>query len=162
MVSGFTFNDLTIQRQDTRHLGFILNLGQKALSGTNLYGTHWVAAYYNLDTNKGDYFDPLGQLVPNSAKLTIQSIIDALSTRIPENEIQFTMNTLQLQTGGTECGVWCVLFLVLRISGYTLKQLKDLNLSDDLCKNLRNFFWNRTLATDVTLMESPIQPCINC
>lgn len=84
---------------------------------SNKYGEHWVAIYF--DTHqKATFFDSYGK----------SSSFYKLRTFIKKNSKSYTENKKQLQSISNHCGYYCVLFLIFKSLGYSLKQfLKNFN-----------------------------------
>jgi hypothetical protein len=88
-------------------LGFVFNLDRHDQSGS-----HWVALYVGLrksDSNYGAYFfDSNGQPPPSS----VAELMRKIATQSGDDKFPVVVNRTRKQFENTECGMFCVHFLV--------------------------------------------------
>lgn len=133
--------------KNTLKHGFIINTSPLAKESNVDCGVHWVAFFVELDEQKKqinlEYFDSMGSTPNDNVKRTLQFITTLLERDFPnyslpyENKkivIYFSRN--RLQQSSTECGVFCIHYIITRMKG---KNYMDFLLSkptDDYCKDI--------------------------
>lgn len=132
--AGYQFRPKRIDTTKKR-LGFVINT-----SGGS--GSHWIALFAEVATKRFDYFDSLGCEPNPLVKSTITSIVGAVKRFHPEMDTRVYYTRTAKQGGSTECGVYVVWFLVSRMYGASLEDVKKTDLPDKECTKLRYFFWN--------------------
>lgn len=91
----------------TLNTGFIANTDPHSKSGK-----HWCAFYID-ENGHVDFFDSYGRLPRCNSSF--------FDTWLKKNASSVTLNSIQLQSNESfVCGLYCILFLHQRISGYTL------------------------------------------
>jgi len=74
-------------------------------------GSHWVASFLDIKHNRCLYFDSYGYEPPKQ----IGRFMKWLTTQDPTIELSY--NARALQSSNTECGMFCLYFLIRMISG---------------------------------------------
>lgn len=107
---------------------------------------HWVALYLDLNEHECtfEYFDSLGNKADKITLVTIKSIISFIKAKYPDKNyykaLKFTDHKLQF--GATECGVFCLWFFFMRLSGENYSSFFNQKIGDKDMKTLRTQFWN--------------------
>jgi Ulp1 family protease len=92
-------------------------------------GSHWVALYVNKDTS--EFFDSLG----NSPR----SYHKYWHTFLMKNSKKYIFNDLRLQNfNSSDCGKFCIFYVVLRSSGIEFKSIIKMLQNVDLDRFLNN------------------------
>ena len=89
-----------------KSIGIVYNLDPHFKSGS-----HWVANYVDLKKKRCLYFDSYGMKPPHQ----IEKFMKWLTTQDPDMELSY--NARRLQYKNTECGVYCLYFLIRMIAG---------------------------------------------
>jgi hypothetical protein len=134
--AGHTFTENNIKKK-IRH-GFVINT-----SGKYNNGSHWVAMYVDLRTKNLEYFDSFGCRPSEGVEHTLTSIVTSINQKFPEREMGTVVkyNAKQKQRDSNQCGVWCILFIVSRIKGKSLREFADLNITDSDCQKLKSYLF---------------------
>jgi hypothetical protein len=74
-------------------------------------GSHWVASFLDIKHNRCLYFDSYGYEPPNQ----IARFMKWLTTQEPTIELSYSSRALQ--KSNSECGMFCIYFLIRMISG---------------------------------------------
>jgi hypothetical protein len=96
----------TLTKQGKTHLGFIYNLDP-----SDKGGSHWIASFTDIPGHKSYYFDSYGFKPPPQ----IARFLRSLTLQDPTMKLQY--NARRFQYGDTECGVYCLYFLIRMLEG---------------------------------------------
>jgi hypothetical protein len=96
----------TLTKEGKTHLGFIYNLDP-----SNKGGSHWIASFTDIPGHKSYYFDSYGFKPPAE----IARFLRSLTLQDPTMKLQY--NARRFQYGDTECGVYCLYFLIRMLEG---------------------------------------------
>lgn len=131
----FTAQDLKIKNQH----GFVINTGKIVHEGS-----HWVSVFVDLIRGTVEYFDSFGGKPNTEVRRTVNSIRVAVKQVFTwadiGDKVKFTASCKQ--TGGVECGMFAIFFMVARISGKTLLDIARMSITDTDCSRLRKYFFN--------------------
>ena len=120
-----------LSRGKTR-LGMIVNLD--VCGGT---GTHWVALFCQLDprdrANFGaTFFDSAGNDPPDQVQRFVASLKGQIEQRFPGTTFRLSWDGRRRQFGDSECGMFCINFLVDCIhTCVTGRRVEDVDVGDD-------------------------------
>jgi hypothetical protein len=92
-------------------IGVVFNLDKHDESGS-----HWVSLYIDMVDCVVFYFDSVGNPIPSE----IRALVDRILQQGPScgKEFEFYENTkVEHQTGGTECGVYSLFFIITMLTG---------------------------------------------
>jgi len=89
-------------------LGVIYNLDPHYKSGS-----HWVATFVDLKRNRCLYFDSYGLKPPKQ----IMTFMSWVAKQDPDRKITLMYSSRRIQYKNTECGVYCLYFLIRMIYG---------------------------------------------
>lgn len=95
--------------EDTKHkIGIIFNLDTHDKGGS-----HWVSLFIDLEDNFVFYFDSTGSSIPKSIKRFTDNVINQGQSLNPPRNISFHQNnTMEHQKTNTECGMYCLYFII--------------------------------------------------
>jgi hypothetical protein len=96
----------TLTKEGKTHLGFIYNLDP-----SDKGGSHWIASFTDIPGHKSYYFDSYGFKPPPQ----IARFLRSLTLQDPRMKLQY--NARRFQYGETECGVYCLYFLIRMLEG---------------------------------------------
>ena len=88
------------------YLGFVYNLDP-----SNKGGSHWIASFTDIPGRKSYYFDSYGMKPPAE----IARFQRSLTLQDPNMKLQY--NARRFQYGDTECGMYCLYFLIRMLEG---------------------------------------------
>lgn len=107
-IKGVLARDQFIQQKITYPSLFVCNT-----DNSDQPGTHWVAIYFSTD-QKCEYFDSYG----------ILPLFDDVMHKLLSIDSNFKYNSFTLQSLDTNvCGMYCIIYTVMRTKGYTLKSI---------------------------------------
>jgi len=118
-----------------RGIGMIFNLDEHYKGGS-----HWVGLYINLNNIKKPfvgYFDSYGYKVP----AMIARLMRALKLQIKTCELGY--NARRFQTGGSECGMFSLYFIICMIHGISFKDFCKDSVNDAYMLQLRQVIFSR-------------------
>lgn len=92
-------------------LGFVYNLDP-----SNKGGSHWIASFTDIPGHRTYYFDSYGMKPPPQ----IARFMRSLTLQDPAMRLKF--NARRFQYGDTECGMYCLYFLIRMLAGDDFKQ----------------------------------------
>lgn len=88
------------------HLGFVYNLDPHFKEGS-----HWIASFTDIPGHKSYYFDSYGFEAPPQ----IARFLRSLTLQDPKMKLAY--NARRFQYGETECGMYCIYFILKMLEG---------------------------------------------
>ncbi len=123
-----------IKRGKTK-IGIIFNLDTHRRNGS-----HWVALF--IDTKKGTicYFDSYGEKIPKR----ITKFIDTVKEQSGALGKKYELCTMKRrhQYSESECGMYCLYFIIELIKGRSWKSFEKRRISDKHMRKLRKIYFN--------------------
>jgi len=95
-----------LKDQGKTHLGFVYNLDPHTKGGS-----HWIASFTDIPGHKSYYFDSYGMKPPPQ----IARFLRSLTLQDPSMKLFY--NARRFQFGGSECGMYCLYFLIRMLEG---------------------------------------------
>lgn len=121
-----------LYNNDIRKIGIIFNLDKHTQSGS-----HWVAMYVNLiQPVYIGYWDSVAEKPPSE----INELINILNKQIKDvndQEPEIKINTVQHQFKNTECGMYCLYFIIEQLRGRTFEDIIYKKISDNQMDDYR-------------------------
>ena len=122
----------------------------------NKSGEHWISIFINLNPNIENvkpyifFFDSVGDIIPPEIDKLKNRIVDmAINHRDEKNKDGITLNfienyPLQHQKSNTECGMYCLFFILKQLYGKPPKYFLDKNrlITDERVQAYRNKYFN--------------------
>lgn len=99
-------------------------------------GSHWVASWINLQKKEVCYFDSYGIKPPQQ----IARFMRSLTIQDPTLKLAFNARRFQFQ--GSECGMYCLYFLISMLEGMAFKQFCQHAVADDEMVRLRKWLFS--------------------
>ena len=96
----------TLTKEGKTHLGFIYNLDP-----SDKGGSHWIASFTDIPGHKSYYFDSYGFKPPPQIARFLRSLT------LQDSKMKLQYNARRFQYGDTECGVYCLYFLIRMLEG---------------------------------------------
>ena len=124
----------SIKRGKTK-IGIIFNLDKHTQSGS-----HWVAMFINTKKRNITYMDSYGDEAPEE--------VDALAIRIQKQAtsigmpFEYNTTTLRHQYSNSECGMYCLHFIIESVKGKDWTYFNKIKISDNKMKRLRKIYFN--------------------
>ena len=87
-------------------LGFVYNLDP-----SNKGGSHWIASFTDIPGHKTYYFDSYGMEPPPQIARFMRSMT------LQDPKMKLAYNSRRFQYGDTECGLYCLYFLIRMLKG---------------------------------------------
>ena len=103
-ICKMKFKDLL--GQGKTKLGFVFNLDP-----SNKGGSHWVASFIDIPAHKAYYFDSYGMKPPPQVARFMRSLT------LQDQKMSLGYNARRFQYGETECGMYCLYFLIRMLAG---------------------------------------------
>ena len=104
-------NLATLTQQGKTKIGVVYNLDP-----SNKGGSHWIATYTDIPGHRTYYFDSYGMKPPNQ----IARFMRSLTLQDPQMKLEY--NSKRHQFGNSECGMYCLAFLIHMIGGESFKK----------------------------------------
>ena len=101
----------TLTSQGKTKLGFVYNLDP-----SNKGGSHWIASFTDIPAHRTYYFDSYGMKPPAE----IARFMRSLTLQDPLMKLRF--NARRFQYSDTECGMFCIHFIVQMIKGMNFRE----------------------------------------
>jgi len=100
-----------LEREGKTKIGVVYNLDP-----SNKGGSHWIASYTDITGHRTYYFDSYGMRPPNQ----IARFMRSLTLQDPKMKLEY--NSRRHQFGNSECGMYCLYFLIQMINGESFKK----------------------------------------
>ena len=122
-----------------RKIGVVFNLDNHDQGGS-----HWVALFCNFSTGEIYYFDSVGvrPRAPIRKLMNIQYKF-LLSIGFKKSNIRMDWNKIQCQFKNTECGVYCLLFIIKMCTGVNFYTFCKKKINDDKVNECRAVFFDK-------------------
>jgi len=104
-------------------------------------GSHWVAAYINMYKKEMYYFDSYGDRTPSKIKTLVKRVQD--ESKKLGKKYKFKVNKKRHQYSDSECGMYCLHFIIELTKGTSFNKFQKVRFTDDLMKKLRNIYFNK-------------------
>tara|TARA_B100001094_G_C18157853_1_gene787529 strand:+ start:185 stop:940 length:756 start_codon:yes stop_codon:yes gene_type:complete len=104
-------------------------------------GSHWVATYINMNKKEIYYFDSYGDRTPSKIKTLIKRVQEE-SKRFGK-KYRFKANKRRHQYSDSECGMYCLHFIIELTKGTSFQKFQNVRFTDDLMTKLRNIYFNK-------------------
>ncbi len=130
------FSLLKQKKEGKKKIGIIFNLDPH-----DKPGSHWVAAYINMYKKEIYYFDSYGDRTPSKIK-TLVNRVQKESTQLG-SKYKFFVNRKRHQYSNSECGMYCLHFIIELTKGTPFKKFEKIRYTDELMKKLRNIYFNK-------------------
>ena len=111
--------------------GIIFNLDEHWQSGS-----HWVAAYTDIENGHAYYFDSYGTRPEKRVTDFLKKYADFYE-KTTNKKCNVSFNKIRNQFKNSECGVYSINFILDMIKGKTLEEIQDNPIPDDKINQLR-------------------------
>jgi hypothetical protein len=115
----------------TKSIGVVYNLDPHFKSGS-----HWVATYIDIVGHKCYYFDSYGMAPPQQ----IARFMKWLTTQDPKMSLFY--GSRRLQFNNTECGIYCMYFIIRMLEGDKFLEITRRKPSDSDMLDLRDWLFS--------------------
>ena len=110
-------------------IGIVFNLDKP-----DQEGSHWVSMFIDLKRDGIYYFDSYGTKEPKEIKVLAERLIEQ-SKNMGKSKMEYKINKIRHQFRNSECGVYCIDFIVSMLKGesfesYTKNIVKDLEMNE--------------------------------
>lgn len=135
-----------IIRSQKNKLGIVFNLDNHDQDGS-----HWVALFVNLskptvyENRKYDgyifYYDSYGIEATEEINILANRLIQQASNLSKPLNLVYVQNDVRHQYGGSECGVYCMHFILRNLKGKSINFIKEKRISDSEMNKFRKYFF---------------------
>ncbi len=123
-----------LYKNGIRKIGIIFNLDKH-----NQSGSHWIAMMCDMDKSEISYWDSYGMTPPKEVSVLMKRLKE--QSKSINKKMKININKVRHQYKNTECGVYCINFLVNLLEGKTFKQVTNKIISDDKMFSKRNKYF---------------------
>lgn len=113
------------------YIGIVFNLDPHYKSGS-----HWVASFIDIPKKQYYYFDSYGMRPPNQVYKFMQWLT------IQEPDLVLKMNAKRFQKKESECGMFCLYFIIRMLEGESFEDFCRRNPSDELMLEMRKVMFS--------------------
>ena len=124
----------TLKRGKTK-IGIVFNIDPHYKEGS-----HWVAMFIDTKKKKIYYFDSYGEKIESKIKKLVKKVEDQ-SMKLGE-KYEYLYNKIRHQYTESECGMYCLYFIVKLLEGETYQSLIKNKIPDRRMKKLRKKWFN--------------------
>ncbi len=125
-------------KKDINKIGIIFNIDPHYKGGS-----HWIALFINIKRKFIFYFDSNGNPMPPQIRVFIEKI----QKQGREFELEFEVienHPFRHQEGNTECGIYCLYFIISLIKGkHSANYFKNHKIPDSKMERFRQIFFNK-------------------
>lgn len=110
-------------------------------------GQHWVAAFANLDKKQVYYFDSTGQKPEKRVIKFLARVAKHLFQKYNSrymSDLTIKYNPVAHQKGNSECGVYCLNFIIRLLNGESFEEIVNRKLSDAEVNMCRKVYFKNT------------------
>ena len=101
-------------------------------------GSHWVAVFIHLTKGHIEYYDSYGSPPEELIYGFMRSFAEKLNQFYKNKKvITIDFSRRRHQYGGSECGMFSMVFLLQRLQGYSLRNIEKQNLTDSFVNHMR-------------------------
>ena len=115
-------------------VGIVFNLDKHTESGS-----HWIAMFIDLKKERIYYWDSYGEKPPKEVN-TLANRIKAQGKKM-DMKFRYYKNNIRHQYRNSECGVYCMYFIVKLLQGKTFRDIIKNKIKDDDMNVKRGFFY---------------------
>ena len=130
------FSLLKQKKTGKKKIGIIFNLDPH-----DKPGSHWVAAYIDMYKKEIYYFDSYGDRTPSKIKTLVNRVQEESSRLGPK--YKFKVNKRRHQYSDSECGMYCLHFVIELTKGTSFQKFQNVRFTDKLMTKLRNIYFNK-------------------
>jgi hypothetical protein len=112
-------------------IGIVYNLDPH-----NKGGSHWIASFINVNKKEFYYFDSYGIKPPKQIDKFMQWLT------IQEPKLKLFVNAKRLQKEDSECGMFCMYFIICMLEGVSFQQFCRNAPSDTFMLKMRKWFYS--------------------
>jgi hypothetical protein len=135
---NINFNKLVNSNKNI--LGMVINLDDSTKPGS-----HWVALYAVLNENKIYYFDSVGNRPGKRVRNFNKEIFNYMRNNNNNKLFDIRYNHIKHQSGGSECGVYSMNFLIRLLNGESFDHIVNTITKDDKINKCRSkYFRNKS------------------
>jgi hypothetical protein len=116
--------DFDVHNFNKKRFGIVFNTGSSFSSGE-----HWQALFCNLNNKLPNYGIYFYDSVANPSSHKIKTFMKKIKDQVNDTKFELKENKIQSQYGGSECGMFSIIFLT-----QCLKNIKF----DEICKRMHN------------------------
>lgn len=127
-------NIKNLLKQNKTKLGVIFNLDTH-----DEPGSHWVSSFANFNTGNISYFDSYGLDPPNEINTFMERLKSQCNDLGIRSRIQY--NNVRHQYKNSECGVYCLNFILQLLKGRSFNSIKNDRLDDETIFKKRRIFF---------------------
>lgn len=107
-------------------------------------GEHWISMFIDLDNNTICFFDSTGDEPPQEVVVLMEKLIKQSKNLGITSYLRPIINKTQHQFQDSECGVYCLYFILQRLQGRSCDDVFKLKVHDDkMNKNRKVIFGDR-------------------
>jgi hypothetical protein len=119
-------------------IGIVFNLDKHDESGS-----HWIAMYIDLYKNEIYFFDSYGEEPPKEVNTLANRLVEQ-GKKIGRN-MKYKINETRHQYKNSECGVYCINFIISLLEGNSFEEITQNKVKDDVINLKRDYFFTPTL-----------------
>lgn len=112
-------------------IGIVFNLDPHTKGGS-----HWIASFINIPKKEFYYFDSYGMRPPKQVDRFMQWLT------LQEPDLKLLVNGKRFQKKESECGMFCMYFIVCMLKGESFKHFCRRSPSDELMLEMRETFYS--------------------
>lgn len=115
-------------------VGIVFNLDKHTESGS-----HWIAMFIDLKKERIYYWDSYGEKPPKEVNNLVNRIKE--QGKMKGMKFRYYKNNIRHQYRNSECGVYCMYFIVKLLQGKTFREIIKNKIKDDDMNVKRGFFY---------------------
>jgi len=124
--------------KNKNQFGIVFNLDKHYQSGS-----HWVCVYINLKKTSKNYgfffFDSAGSPMPQEIRVLSETVKEQAN----DDNFKIYQNTIQKQFKNTECGMFCLYFLIEALKKKHIKDIYNNSVRDEEVHKLRRVLFRK-------------------
>lgn len=126
------FDLLDTIKNNIKKVGMIFNLDRHTEPGS-----HWVAIYIDINKEEIYYFDSYGDDIPKQLLKLCENVKEQ-----SDNKYKIFVNKKVHQRGNSECGMYCLYFIIQLLNGTHFDTFQTERVPDEKMEKLRKEYFN--------------------
>ena len=130
-----------LKKKGIKRVGIVFNLDKHTETGS-----HWIAMFLDLNKQGIYYWDSYGEKPPKEVRILVKKL-QSQGKNMKLN-LKYQRNTKRHQFKTSECGVYCMYFIVKLLQGKKFKEFTHQIVKDDEMNTKRGYFYSPTCEAD--------------
>ena len=125
-------------RNNKKKVGIVFNLDKHTESGS-----HWIAMFVDLNKKGIYYWDSYGEKPPKEVSILANRLVK--QGKEIDRKMEYKVNKVRHQYKNSECGVYCINFIISLLEGKSFEDVTENKIDDDTINLERDFYFSPSM-----------------